>query len=560
MKRQLCWLVAGLAVSATCVAANAQTTLFQENFNALPLQSSVNERLTDPTQILTYVEDVETAPDTFAIPNSFSSTGPANWTVDNSISNINGAPTIGNAGVPGQGVVDYGVNEWEGWSFADKNFWIEAAGDQDRSLFTAGSNVVAVADADEYFDLGGTSDPVNGGFYNTGLNTPSVGMAQLGVVSAGVQLKFDSSFRTEAFDDGHPNVAFEDQNDQTAEVVATFDTGEVQSVTVYQSSNFANGTSFNELQELNFFPNTNATSVSFAFNMGNAGNDWWWAIDNVEVADIDLFTGVPLAPTFTENFDSVALGASQNERGSSIPAKITTASSTVGANAVPNAFTNVPPANWAVDNSGTDAATLGDNDEGVYEWEGWSFADRDFWLFADQQDRELFTKADGVLAIADGDEWTDLGDNRVDPLDTLLTTPSIDLTAVGPDGLVRVQFDYSWRPEPGQDAFVTATLSDGTIVNVLSLEGSEDINGDNVTIFGSGAISGLIVPDGDQVNASLDLLFDPGTATSMVLDFSYVGGNNWWFAVDNVNVTAVPEPATALMLGMALVGFAARRR
>ena len=49
---------------------------------------------------------------------------PVGWSIDDS-------------GVPGVGDPEWdGVTEWAGWSFADKAWWAETAGDQLRSEFT----------------------------------------------------------------------------------------------------------------------------------------------------------------------------------------------------------------------------------------------------------------------------------------------------------------------------------------------------------------------------------------------------------------------------------------
>ena len=175
MKRHLWWISCAAAAVLAGGQASAQLTsvLFTEDFESLAgsLGDSVNERQGFPI-----VTRVATDTDSAPIPGAYSATGPAGWVVDNSLANYQGSPTIGNAGVPGQGVADYGVDEWEGWGFANKDFWSEAAGDQDRSMFTNASGTIAVVDPDEYFDLdpadgetSGPSNPNHGGFYNSGL-------------------------------------------------------------------------------------------------------------------------------------------------------------------------------------------------------------------------------------------------------------------------------------------------------------------------------------------------------------------------------------------------------
>jgi hypothetical protein len=79
-----------------------------------------------------------------------------------------------------------------------------------------------------------------------------------------------------------------------------------------------------------------------------------------------------------------------------------------------NSFTKTPPTGWSIATD-IDPIAVGNNNRGVYEWEGWSFADRDFWSFAAQGDAASFTKASGPFAIADSDEFADLG--GTDPAD-----------------------------------------------------------------------------------------------------------------------------------------------
>ncbi|MBZ0255750.1 hypothetical protein K8I31_06785, partial [bacterium] len=66
--------------------------------------------------------------------------------------------TIDSTGVVGINDPALGVAEWKGWSFADKDAWVEVAEDQERSGFTSGSGVVAIADPDEWDDKGSPED------------------------------------------------------------------------------------------------------------------------------------------------------------------------------------------------------------------------------------------------------------------------------------------------------------------------------------------------------------------------------------------------------------------
>ena len=552
MRKQLCLATLAAAAAACSGVARAQVNvLFSENFDSLlgSLGASVNERQGFPV-----VTRVATDADSEPILDAFTHTPPAGWAVDNTLGTYQGDPTVGNTGVPGQGVFDYGVDEWEGWSFARKDFW-SSVDDQGRSTFANGVGTVAVVDGDEYFDLapldgtsGGTSNPINGGFYNSGLTTPSIPLAPIGDVFTGFQVRFDSSWRDEAFDDGHPNAAFNDLNNQAVEVVAVFDTGETITVAAWNSDdtspNFKNDAQ-NEALAFDVFPTTAATSVQLKFNYANAGNDWWWAIDNVEVVDIDDLTGLPGAAVFTEDFEGVSRGPSVNERRSLIPSKVTGTNDDAATTPRDASFTHTPPAGWTRDVSDTPVEVVGDNNVGVFEWEGWSFATPEFWTFADRQDRQNFLKGTGVIAIADGDEWDDLGNpEQFGELNTLLETPAIDVSGIGDGEFLAIRFDSSWRAEDSQTAIVTVSFDGGTPIEVLRWESD-----DTSAFFHD-----------DNPNEHVAFRVPTGGASSAVIGFRYLGTDDWWWAVDNVVVGAVPEPTSAVLAIASIAAVAASRR
>lgn len=163
---------------------------------------------------------------------------------------------------------------------------------------------------------------------------------------------------------------------------------------------------------------------------------------------------------------------------------------------------------------------------GVTEWEEWTFATPEFWVAADNQGRDQFTKGTGVIAIADPDEWDDVGSpgggfrgpgDEAIGFNSQLMTPNFAVTAGTP---VVVQFDYSWRPEDSQQAYVRASgvseplldLNTGNTVDSSDPATNPDING---------TYTNVVVP----------------TSGEMSLAFEMVdAGNDWWFAIDNVTV------------------------
>ena len=189
-------------------------------------------------------------------------TPPAGWSVDES-----GIPGIGDPNTDG-------VTEWAGWAFADKAWWTQTAGDQDRSLFVLGSGTVAIADPDEWDDADHT-DSASAGWYKTYLISPAIDIS--GCQAGTVQLKFDSSWRPEFDDDYH----------QTANITASFDGAEPVVVLLWESDeSSANYKPYatNETVTVDLQNPVGAKSVVLKFGLYDAGNDWWWAIDNVEVS------------------------------------------------------------------------------------------------------------------------------------------------------------------------------------------------------------------------------------------------------------------------------------
>jgi hypothetical protein len=507
-----------LAVLALCgsTSARAQLTsvIFSENFDGLSgsLEPSVNERR---STVATPVTRVASDPSSEPIPNAFTKVGPTGWEIDNTLAAFNSAATVGNTGVPGAGVVDYGVDEWEGWSFANREFWVAAAGDQQRSQFTNSSGNIAVADSDEYFDLGDPNHPTNGGFYNTALRTPSIPVTGGQLYS----LSFDSSWRDEAFDDAHPNAAFNNLNNQAVEVLALFNEGTTQQRAFWNSDpgsgSFKNDTT-NEHIMVGVGVPAGATSVRFQFNYANAGNDWWWAVDNLEVSNVSLGG----TSVWSEDFDGLAPGPSVNERQAF--AVVTRIESDANSMPIPNAYTHTPPAGWDIDSSGVPGE--GRDDVGVYEWEGWSFTTPEFWTTADLQLRETFTKASGVLAVADPDEWDDLGSPaNLGFFDSILETPQLNIAGQAANSLA-LSFDSAWRDEGAQTALVTVDYGNGPI-EVLRWE--------------SNPASQFFHDDNTNETVLVPIHNPPGAATAQLTFQMLQAGNNWFWAIDNVQIGTI---------------------
>jgi len=241
MKRTHVFLLALVLAWAGAVQAQSGYVLLSEDFENLPLGPNVDEG---------------TAGDAV-----WTDIPPAGWFNDAS-------------GVPGiEDPATDGVTEWAGWGFADKEWWIQTAGDQDRSTFDLGQGTVAIADPDEWDDAGHPKDyPAN--TYDVWLSTRPI---DLSTTKPGtVKLKFDSSWRPEFDDDYH----------QSAKVTVSFDGGEPVELMLWLSdSSSPNYKDYatNETVTLNIDNPAGAMSMVITFGLFDAGNDWWWAIDNLLV-------------------------------------------------------------------------------------------------------------------------------------------------------------------------------------------------------------------------------------------------------------------------------------
>jgi hypothetical protein len=217
--------------------APAPTVLFEEDFEGLPLGANVDEALVGAAV--------------------WTKTAPAGWLIDDS-----GMPGVGDPATDG-------VTEWAGWSFADKAWWTQTAEDQDRSTFTLASGTVAIADPDEWDDQDHAA-----GWFRSFLSTPAIDVT--GVASDTLQLTFDSSWRPEFDDDYH----------QTAKVTVSFDGGAPTQLLLWESDEASPNYkpyATNEAVAVPISKPAGAQKMAVTFGLFDAGNDWWWAIDNVKV-------------------------------------------------------------------------------------------------------------------------------------------------------------------------------------------------------------------------------------------------------------------------------------
>ncbi len=267
------------------------TVMFSEDFDSVPLGPPVDEDS--------------------MIQNAFSHFPPLGWNNNRSL-------------VPGIGDPLVGVEEWEGWSFANKNFWTEVALPTGgplfgvRDEFTLGQGTIAVADPDQWNDLG---DPANNiGFYNTFLTTPTIDLST--APDDQLKLVFDTAWVGGCCDDGEN--FDQNGNNQTAVLKANLPGGGQLELLRWESAPFIDsqgnpstdpmGTpnpffkpdSLNERVVIDITSllaiSSSATSnsllqasmtggVSFEFGMEDAGDDGYWAIDGIEMISFTTLLG-----------------------------------------------------------------------------------------------------------------------------------------------------------------------------------------------------------------------------------------------------------------------------
>ena len=345
-------------------------------------------------------------------------------------------------------------------------------------------------DPGDLFDLG----------TDLGFSLPSIG----GVEQIPVTLKFDSSFRP--------------YDNQTGEVMVSFDEGQTFSTLLtLDTASVPGGQSSldraNETISLDVLAPNSASSVTFAWRLSQADNDWWWAIDNVEVLGPPEITATEF---WSEDFDGLA-GSLQAAVDETDPGFL--------------GWTQTTPAGWNI--------TV-DAPQGTTEWQGWSFATPDFWVtVAGDQSRSTFTNGTGVIAIADGDEWDDNNTGSVtgDDFNTMLTTEAISLAGQGTDAGdvdMRLSFDSSFRPYDAMTGEVLVSFDGGAFTSLLTLDTS-------TVPGGSSSLS--------RANEAVELDFTaPQGTTEVQFRFDYLNADNdWWWAIDNLSLATLTTTAPTLL-------------
>ncbi len=205
-------------------------------------------------------------------------------------------------------------------------------------------------------------------------------------------------------------------------------------------------------------------------------------------------------------------------------------------------FTLAPPLGFSVDNAKMPTG-------GVPEWSGWSFADRDAWAQVDDQSRSEFTLASKTIAIADSDEWADTTPRGPGNFESIFVSKPINLSGVAANSVV-LEFDSSFRPEDSQIGKLDVRFDSGEWVNLLTLNPTNTLNtAPSASIINkninehltSGTNTGVSSNDPDfptvpKGNIPFAAVQNPSSGT-MEFRWGLVGGNDWWWGLDNIKVT-----------------------
>jgi hypothetical protein len=131
-----------------------------------------------------------------------------------------------------------------------------------------------------------------------------------------------------------------------------------------------------------------------------------------------------------------------------------------------------------------------------------------------------------VVAVVDPDEWDDM-DHLPGLYNAYMSTPVIDVSSVDADTLW-LKFDSSWRPEDTQAVGITVQFDNGNLIEILHWESE-------------GGDPAFFKPDATNETVTVELN-NPAGAQEMVITFGmFNASDDWWWAIDNVEVISYPS-------------------
>ncbi len=417
-----------------------------------------------------------------------------------------------------------------GWTAMDVDSWIAEQGGQDRDgsggLGSTTNNTLLVADPDAWDDFtGGTS--------STGYNSYISRTYDLTGFSGETTVSFIYEFRVEDSQVGIAELSFDggDTWQELVRIETAEDSSNGGDIVAGTPGVFVSGTDFNRESD----------EMIVRFGCIEAGNDWWFAIDDVKVetadgfSDFEDFEGLSLEP-FVE-----ADGGDGTDWTNDIPGWVIDNSQMVpgviGDGEGTDWSRDIP--NWVVDNS----LSLGFSEEGAYD--GWAAMDVGSWI-AEQggQGRSIFGSfvPDNTCLVADGDAFYDfdfdLEGNEGAPGNSYNTYITREYDLSGFDNCsLNIEFEYEFRIE-NQQLGVAEISFDGGSSWTRIIEFDEN-DGDNNDTLADVGLFDLASYDFTADDITSNDSFSPRQSNTMLLRFGYLNaGNNWWFAIDNVLVEA----------------------
>jgi hypothetical protein len=252
-------IVRAVLISSFCLAASLvwadDTVLFEEDFEDVTLESSIQEQIKDKKV--------------------WSGTPPEDWEITN------------------ENPEDLGMPEWRTWAIVDLEWWTATAEDQRRSEFTGihndgkGKGKGAVSDPDEWDDWDLNGDPDALSRWNGHLITPPIKIK--GAAEKSLVLTLDSSWRPEDTQDGEITVSFDGGKEERILFFKSvgIDAGAHTLVTIptlkLKEEKINDGEQINETLEIPIDNPAGAAEMIISFGVIEAQNDWWWAIDNINL-------------------------------------------------------------------------------------------------------------------------------------------------------------------------------------------------------------------------------------------------------------------------------------
>lgn len=160
------------------------------------------------------------------------------------------------------------VPEFTGFNPMRSDFWSNVD-DQGRSTaFARGSNVIAVADSDEYTDGSGTGGGGTEAEFNVFLRTPTF-IVPAGANVSEMTLSFLSSFRVE--------------EDETSRVRVYLNGSSTPAAVLSVGDNGANPAVLLSYSWAQLGSPAAGSTMQLEFGHEDADNNWWWAIDDISV-------------------------------------------------------------------------------------------------------------------------------------------------------------------------------------------------------------------------------------------------------------------------------------